>query len=160
MNTMSYEWIAILVLLAILVPFIFYLVTLQRTLAAIAIESRMMHPGQVWLLFVPLFNIVWQFIVVSRMADSIKNECLRLNIPAREERPTFTLGLTMTLLYLASLVLNQSSIFPLLGSTASLAALVCWIIYWVRINKYRNLIIASQDNFLLDVEREAMQNES
>lgn len=159
MSTMSYEWIMILLLLAILVPFIFYLVTLQRTLAAIAIESRMMHPGQVWLLLVPLFNIVWQFIVISRMADSIKHECLRLNIPVGEERPTFALGLTMTLLYLGSLVLNQSSILPLLGSAASLAALVCWIIYWVKINRYRNLIIVNHDNFLLDVEREAMQHE-
>ncbi|HRO45977.1 hypothetical protein [Agriterribacter sp.] len=157
MNTISNEWIMILMLLAIVVPFIFYLITLQNTLAAIAIESRMMAPGQVWLLLVPLFNIVWQFILINRMADSIKNECLRLNIPVAEERPTFVLGLTMTLLYLGSLVLNQSSMSDLLGSVAALAALVCWIIYWVKINRYKNLIIANRDNFLLDVEREAMQ---
>lgn len=158
MNTISYEWIMILMLLAILVPFIFYLITLQNTLAAIAIESRMMAPGQVWLLFIPLFNIVWQFIVISRIAASIKNESLRLNIPVSEERPTYTLGLIMTLLYLGSLILNQSSILPLLGLAGSLATLVCWIIYWVRVNSYKNLIIANRDNFLLDAEREATQS--
>lgn len=158
MNTISYEWIMILMLLAILVPFIFYLITLQNTLAAIAIESRMMAPGQVWLLFIPLFNIVWQFIVISRIAASIKNESLRLNIPVSEERPTYTLGLIMTLLYLGSLILNQSSILPLLGLAGSAATLVCWIIYWVRVNSYKNLIIANRDNFLLDAEREATQS--
>lgn len=159
MNTISPEWIMILLLLLFVIPFIFYLVTLQNTLAAMAIESRTMSPGQVWLLFVPLFNIVWQFILISRMADSIKNECLRLNIPVGEERPAFSLGLTMTLLYLGSLVLNQGSMFPLLGSVTSLAAIICWVVYWVKINRYKNLIIANQDNFLLDIEREAIQNE-
>ena len=157
MNTISYEWIMILMLLAILIPFIFYLITLQNTLATIALESRMMAPGQVWLLFIPLFNIVWQFIVISRIAASIKNESLRRNTPVSEERPTYTLGLTMTLLYLGSLILNQSSILPLLGLAGSLATLVCWIIYWVRVNSYKNLIIANRDNFLLDAERESMQ---
>lgn len=160
MNTISHEWIMILFLLAFVVPAILYLITLQHTLAAIAIESRTMSPGHVWLLLIPVFNIVWQFILVNRMADSIKNECLRLNIATGEERPTFSLGLTMTLLYLGSLVLNQSDTLPLLGAIGSLAAIICWIIYWVKINRYKNLIIANQDNFLFDIERETRQNES
>jgi hypothetical protein len=156
-HTMVYGWTMILFLLAALIPFIFYLITLQKALIAIAPESRMMAPAQVWLLLIPLFNIVWQFIVIKRMADSIKNECIRLNIAIAEERPAYALGLTMTLLYLGSLVLNRNNISPLLGAICIIASFVCWIMYWLKIVGYKNLIIANRDNYLLDIEKEAMQ---
>lgn len=138
------------VLLVVLVPAIFYLLTLQKTLGVISPESRMMQPAQVWLLLIPLFNIVWQFIVVNRVADSIKNECIRLNIPTQEARPTYSIGISMCVLYICGIV-------PLVGSFASIAGIVCWILYWVKVNNYKNIIITNRDNFLLDAEREAMQ---
>lgn len=146
--------VSAIILLAIIVPFVFYLFTLQRTLEAIDIESRKMAPGQVWLLFIPIFNIIWQFIMIGRIADSIRDECSRLQIPVSENRPTFTLGLIMTLLYIVSIPLNNFSLSPMLGGLCSIAALVCWIVYWVKVNSYRKLILANQDNFLLDAERE------
>ena len=154
---MLYEWIMIIFLPAVLIPFIFYLVALQKVLAVIAPESRMMAPAKVWLLLIPLFNIVWQFIVIKRIADSIKNECTQLNIPIEEERPTYALGLTTTLLYLTSLILNRKQYQPIIGSNMIITSFVCWIIYWLKIVGYKNFIIANRDNFLLDVEREAMQ---
>ena len=154
---MLYGWVMIMFLLAFLIPFIFYLVTLQKVLAAIASESRMMAPAQVWLLLIPFFNIVWQFIVIKRIADSIKNECLRLNISMAEERPTYALGLTITLLYLVSLVLNRNNVSPLLGLICIIASFICWIIYWWKVVGYKNLIVANRDNSLLDAEREAMR---
>ncbi len=147
--------LSVVVFLAILIPFIFYLFTLQRTLEAIAIESRKMAPGHVWFLFIPLFNIVWQFIMTARIADSIRDECIRLQIPLPESRPTFVLGLVMTFLYIVSIPMNNLSSAPMLGGLCSLAALVCWIVYWVKVNGYRKLIIANRDNFLLDIEKEA-----
>ena len=94
------------------------------------------------------------------MADSIKNECIRLNIAIAEERPAYALGLTMTLLYLGSLVLNRNNISPLLGAICIIASFVCWIVFWLKIVGYKNLIIVNRDNFLLDAEREAMQGRS
>jgi hypothetical protein len=146
--------LAVVVFLAILIPFVFYLFTLQRTLEAIAIESRKMAPGHVWFLFIPLFNIVWQFIMTARIADSIRDECIRLQVPLTENRPTFTLGLVMSILYIVSIPMNNLSATPVLGGLCSLAALVCWIVYWVKVNNYRKLIIDNGDNFLLDIERE------
>lgn len=142
------------VFLAILIPFVFYLFTLQRTLEAIAIESRKMAPGHVWFLFIPIFNIVWQFIMTARIADSIRDECIRLQIPLTENRPTFVLGLVMSILYIVSVPMNNLSATSILGGLCSLAALVCWIVYWVKVNNYRKLIIANRDNFLLDIEKE------
>jgi hypothetical protein len=42
----------------------------------------------------------------------------------------------------------------MIGGLCSLAALVCWIVYWVKVNNYRKLIIDNGDNFLLDIEKE------
>ena len=153
MENMVYLLSAV-IFLAILIPFVFYLFTLQRTLEAIAIESRKMAPGHVWFLFIPFFNIVWQFMMTARIADSIRDECIRLQIPLSESRPTFALGLVMTILYIVSIPINNVSAAPMLGVLFSLAALVCWIVYWVKVNNYRKLIIANRDNFLLDIEKE------
>ncbi|MFT3946289.1 MAG: hypothetical protein QM763_04875 [Agriterribacter sp.] len=139
------------VLLISLIPAIFFLLTLQKTLNAISPESRCMQPAHVWLLLIPVFNIVWIFITVTRIADSIKNECAGLNIPTAESRPTYGIGLVMSILWLCGII-------PVIGMIASLAGLICWIIYWVKVNDYKNIIISNRDNFLLDIEREAVQS--
>jgi hypothetical protein len=139
------EWLLILIVIGVLflVPYIFFLLTLQNTLNAISYENRKMPPANVWLMFIPLFNIVWQFIMVNNIADSIKAECARLYIPVKESRPTSGIGLAW----------NISSVCFFVPF-APLGSLVLWIIYWVKINEYKNLIIANKDNFLLDAERE------
>lgn len=151
--------VALVVLLLLLIPGIFYLITLQNTLKAISPESRMMAPSNVWLLFIPLFNIVYYFIVVARMADSIRNECIRLNIPLQEERPTYTLGLIMLITYIASTILNYTSLFGPFNGLGSIVCIVLWIIYWVKVNNYKKLIIANRDNFMFDAEKELAQSQ-
>ncbi len=130
-------------LLLFIIPVIFFLITLQKTMNVIAIESRKMSPSSVWLMLIPFFNIVWQFIMVSRIAESIKAECSRLNIPVKENKPTYSSGLTWN-------ICNFITIIPIVGA---LAALITWILYWVKVNEYKKLIIANEDNFLLDAER-------
>lgn len=151
-----YELLMLGFLLLFLIPAIFYLITLQNTLKVIAPENRMMPPGNVWLLLIPLFNVVYHFIVTARIADSIKNECIRLNIPLQEERPTYNLGITMMIIYIGSTILNY--IFSIVGSIGSIACMVCWILYWAKVNSYRKLIIANRDNFMLDAEKEMIQH--
>ena len=126
-----------------LIPGIFFLLTLQNTLKAISPENRRMPPGNVWLLFIPLFNIVWQFIVVDKIAQSIATECTRLNIPVTERKPTYGIGLAWN-------ICNFFTIIPILGPFASL---VTFIIYWVKVADYKKLIQANQNDFLLDAER-------
>jgi hypothetical protein len=139
------EWLFILIVIGVLflIPYVFFLLTLQNTLNAISYENRKMPPANVWLMFIPLFNMVWQFIMVNNIADSIKAECERLCIPVTENRPTSGIGLAW----------NISSVCFFVPF-APLGSLVLWIIYWVKINEYKNLIIANKDNFLLDAERE------
>ncbi len=126
-----------------LIPGIFFLITLQNTLKAISMENRRMPPGNVWLLFIPVFNIVWQFIVVDKIAQSIAAECARLNIPVTDSKPTYGIGLAWN-------ICNLLTIIPIIGG---LASLVTFIIYWVKVAEYKKLIQANQNNFMLDAER-------
>ena len=121
-----------------LIPAIFYLLTLQNTLKAIHPLNRMMQPGNVWLMFIPLFNLVWMFIMISRIADSIKNE-LNARGSITTDRPTYGVGLAWCILFLMGRFV--STIQPL-GAPLSLAGLICWIIHWVKVNEYKKQFLA------------------
>jgi hypothetical protein len=113
-----------------LLPAIFYLLTLQNTFQLIKNENRKMQPGQVWLSLIPLFGIVWQFIIVNNLADSLRLEFSQRNISVGEERPGIGIGL-------AYCILICCSIIPFLGVLTGLAGFICWIIYWVKISNYK-----------------------
>jgi len=140
--------------LGYLAALIFFLIAQQNTLKAIQPQNRRMSPGEVWLQLIPLFNLVWQFIVVARISDSIRNEIndrtmnsfLGIADPVfandMTRRPTYDMGLTFCILSLCGCI-------PVLGSFASIAGIVCWIIYWTQIvaykNKFLNNPIPTQD---------------
>lgn len=129
----------------VLVLGILYLVAMQKALDAVSEENRKIPSGQVWLMLIPLFNIVWAFILVARIADSFRDEFSKLNIDYNEPRPTYNIGLTKC-------ILSVCGIVPLLGYLASFASLICWIIYWVKVNECRRLVEANRSNVLLDAE--------
>jgi hypothetical protein len=120
-----------------LIPKIFYLLTLQKALSKCAAASRTMEPGLVWLLLVPVFNLVWHFFVVMGLAKSLKNEFAKRRIFSPEEAPAQPIGLAMC-------ICACCSIIPLLGFLAALAHLVLWIMYWVKVAEYSRLLEEQQ----------------
>lgn len=113
----------------IIIPFVFYLITLQNVLKKVSPENRKMPPANVWLLFIPLFNLGWHFVVVARVSDSLKAEFAKRGISVGVERPAYGVGL-------AYCILKCCSYIPFLGIAAALAWLVCWIIFWVKVSGY------------------------
>lgn len=138
--------IQLLFLVLFIVPYIFFLLTLYRTAEQISLQSRHISPGHVWLLLIPLFNLVWMFVVINKLASSIKHECDRLNISYAQPTPTKDIGNIYAALAITSLM-------PVIGFFFGLGAFVCWIIYWTQVARYRKLFIENKDNELLDVER-------
>jgi hypothetical protein len=135
-----------LALILFLVLGIFFLVTQESTLNAIRPQNRSMGPGQVWLQLIPFFNLVWQFIVVSRIAESISREMSESEIFSFEEprhtvyepggeKPTYQIGIAYCVLYCIAVIP-----IPLLKGLASLACIVCWIVYWVKLAGYKKRI--------------------
>jgi hypothetical protein len=137
--------IAVLIGGGILSIYIFFLITQQNLLKAIQPENRLMRPGQVWLQLIPFFSWVWEFIVVTRISDSI-----RLEFQSRQqdtilgfsdaqaveivtERPAYGIGI-------ATAVLNICSIIPVIGTYAGLASLICMVVYWKKLSEFKRLI--------------------
>ena len=106
---------------------IFYILTLQKALKQVSPELRKIPTGNVWLLLIPVFDLIYQFIVVGAIADSLKAEFAKRNIPVQEERPGYNIGLAYCILFVCFFI-----------PFASLAGIVCWIIYWVKISEYKS----------------------
>ena len=109
---------------------VLYLLTLQNTLKQVSPENRKMPPANVWLNLIPLFNFGWQFVIVNRVADSLKAEFDKRGIVSEEPRPGYGVGL-------AYCICSCCGIIPVLGVFASIGGMVCWIIYWVKISGFK-----------------------
>jgi hypothetical protein len=117
--------LVLIIFVIMLVPKIFYLLTLQKALNRCSPECRAMNPGMVWLMLIPLFNLVWQFIVVLNMAKSLGAEFRKRGLP-EEPEPGQTMGLVMCV---SSLLCGPVYI-------------VFWIIYWVQIAGFSSKLAA------------------
>jgi hypothetical protein len=118
-------------LFAYLIIHILFLLTLQNTLKEISPENRFMRPGQVWLSLIPLFGLIWTFLMVGYIADSIRSEYVKRNLASSHDRPTYGIGM-------AYAILSVCSVIPYLGDLAAFGVIICWIIYWVKVNEHRN----------------------
>ena len=118
-----------------LLPAIFYILTLQRTLYKCAPSSRTLDPGMVWLYIVPLVNLVFHFFIVFGLAKSLRNEFNRRSLVVPEEMPGQSIGLAMC-------ICACCAIIPLLGLLAALAHLVLWIVYWAKIAEFSRMLEA------------------
>ena len=114
----------------VIVVYVLYLNTLRKTILIVSPENRKLRPGEVWLLLIPLFSLVWQFVLVAKIADSLRAEYQSRGMTPSEERPGYQIGLAMSVCFVASFL-------PLLGSLIALAGFVCWIIYWNKMHGYR-----------------------
>ena len=121
------------VLLVCLVIGVFYLLTLMRTLQKCAPQSRTMEPGMVWLLLIPFFNWIWSFFVVTALSNSLANEFRVRGMVNAPREPGKQLGMWMSICWVCGIV-------PFLGVLASLAGLVLWIMYWVKIAEFSRML--------------------
>lgn len=108
---------------------IFFLLNLHRALQRCRPRNRTMEPGQVWLNLIPCFNLVWTFITVQKVAESLDNEFYD-----RRLREDGDFGKGIGTAYAA---LNVAACIPYIGGLFGIAGLVCFILYWVKIHQLR-----------------------
>ena len=111
---------------------IFFLLTLSKALSLCHPRNRTMEPGMVWLNFIPCFGIIWIFITVNRISESLKNEFYDRRLPDDGD-----FGKNLGITYL---VLSWLGIIPYLGILFSIAGLICFILYWVKIAGYNTTL--------------------
>ena len=137
------EMILLAIVGLVLLPMIFFLLMQQSLLKNIQAHNRTISPGEVFLQLIPLFGMVWQFIVVTRISDSIRRELSADQTFSFEQsgaalmpahiRPTYGIGIAYCVLFCCSII-------PVLGMLAGFAGIICWIIYWVKLAEYKTLL--------------------
>jgi len=152
----------LIVYLIFILPALLFLFTQQRTLSAIRPEYRELKAGMVWLQLIPVFNLYWMFVVVTRIADSISKELVALQddsilglpdfdaVTAVSHRPTYKIGMaycSIFLIFPVTVILGNiighwapeivERVWPAVWRIAALAAITCWIVYWVQLAQYK-----------------------
>lgn len=126
------------IIVLFIIPQIFFLLTLKKTFKEISAENRQMISGQVWLALIPLFGMIWQFFIIDKLALSLKDEFKKRNIVVNEDKPGYSIGLAYCILMICSLL-------PIIGFFTAVPAVVCWIIYWVKISNYKRELEATKE---------------
>ena len=121
-----------------IVAAVFYTITLQKTLNSCAPENRQMEGGMVWLNWIPLFGLGWQFYVYIKIQESLKLEFESRGIEPDDSNFGYGIGLAYG-------VCNCVAVIPYLFPVG-IASFVLWIIYWVKINGYYQLLNEESSN--------------
>lgn len=124
------EAVILFFFVGIIVVYVLYLNTLRKTILTVSPENRKLRPGEVWLLLIPIFAFVWQFVLVAKIADSLRAEYQSRGMTPSEDRPGYQIGLAMSICLVATFL-------PLLGGLIAFAGFICWIIYWNKMDGYR-----------------------
>ncbi|MBN2063315.1 MAG: hypothetical protein JW745_00820 [Sedimentisphaerales bacterium] len=118
-----------LILILVILVKIFYLMALSRALSCCSARNRKISPGMVWLEIIPVIGFIWAFVNVIQVSGSLGAEFRTRGIE-QPDNPSMVLGIVACALNVGS------SVMPFAG----IAGLICWIIYWVKINAYANML--------------------
>lgn len=121
-----------LLLIAIHVAILYYVYTCVQRIPP---QFRQIEPGMVFLLIIPFFNIVWNFFVYPKIADSFK---AYFNSVGRAD--VGDCGKTLALVYC---ILVCFCIIPYLNLCIGIAVLVIFIILLVKFGTYKGQILPS-----------------
>jgi hypothetical protein len=135
----------ILILLVFVLPAL-YLNSLRKTLLLINLKNRTINPNYVWFMFIIFFNLYYNFKLVSSIATSLSNEFSDRNIAVDEKRPGETIGFINSI-FLVLWFINAFTKFDpgAVNFFLTLGALITWIIYWVKIRKYKKLLMLNSN---------------
>ena len=120
-------FILIFLLIAVVVA-IFYLLNLQNLMKSIKEENREVSPGNVWLMLIPVFSLIYAFILYPKISASVKKE---LESRGMEGDGSKNLGLALA-------ITGALGVVPVVNAIASLANLVIFIIWWSKTAGYKN----------------------
>lgn len=128
----------VVVFIVIIILYVFYLKNLQDLLNEVSPGNRQVPSANVWLMFIPLFNIVYRFILYPKISESLRLEFEERGAPKDGD---YLKGLGLTLGIIG--VVNAIPI-DALKTITSLGILVIWIVYWVKTAELKNQLRSMQ----------------
>lgn len=112
----------------------FYCKDLQKTLELISPGNRASKPNSVWLMFLIPYNFVEDFFIINNVSKSVKDES-KTN-PALGHLRYF--GYYSGIGWCAAQIVSLAPGY--IGKSASLVAIVLWIVHWHFIRSIRNAL--------------------
>ena len=129
-------FMVIIVSVAISIVICYLLWNAQKQVPA---RFRKVEPNHIWLLLIPLFNLVWNFFVIPKISDSYK---AYFDSVGRTDVGTCNreIGLGYCIAAACSFV-GVIPIIGILGSLAGLAALVLLILFLIKTYELKKQIV-------------------
>ncbi len=121
----------------LILPRIFYLLTMGRALSRCAPRNRTLTPGLVWLSIIPMFGNLWDFVIVLTVGRNLTDEARSRSLQPAEDNPGLAFGIAYCLL-------NLFFWIPFINIFTGLASLICWIVYWAKIAAASRLLADSR----------------
>jgi lysylphosphatidylglycerol synthetase-like protein (DUF2156 family) len=119
-----------------------FLTTLSNLLLEIRPHNRRTEPKSVWLMLIPLFNLVYAFFFYKKLCDSIRAEYNSRGLVENTDG-SYILGAIGAACMLINTIINfLSDETSLLSGLISLVGMIFWIIFWIRMAGYRKKISA------------------
>lgn len=109
--------------------FAFYYKTMIDVMSLIRPKNREIGIGNIMFTVIPLFNLVYGFIVYPKICESIGKEYRQLGIP---EDKDFGKGIAIAM---QSLMIAM--VVPILNALAIIPLLIVFILFWVKIDGYK-----------------------
>lgn len=125
-----WQLIVLVVILGLILLNVFYLLNLQDTMKEVGQSRQQVPPSNVWLMFIPFFNLIYPFILYPKICDSVRAEFQHRGLDSNGD---FGKGIGIALP-----ILSLASIIPYLGTLASIGHLVLFIIFWSQTAGYKN----------------------
>lgn len=122
----------LVLVVGIMLLVIYYYKTIIDAMTYVRPGNRQTGPGNILFMWIPLFNLVYGFIVYPKISESIQREYSSLGLAPDGD---FGKGLAITMC-----ALSFGMFIPLLNLLVPIALLIIWIIYWVKINGYREVL--------------------
>jgi hypothetical protein len=132
-----------------IIPFPFYLNTLRNTIIAISEENRKIKANNVWLLLIPVWNVFYQYIVITNLTRSLNFEFKKRGITYSYENPAYVFGMlycTMFIICCIPFIIDYSTstgisdILNIIGYIIWAVGIIFWILFWIKTNNYKNIL--------------------
>lgn len=86
--------LALLVQAALTIGFlVWWASSMSRALNACSVSNREMTPGTAWLILIPGFGLIWQFVAVKKTGESLAKEYYHRGWQSDEGRPGIEVGM-------------------------------------------------------------------
>jgi hypothetical protein len=137
--------VACVIMLVGLIVGIFFSITLHNALGRISPKNRRLPPSLVWLLLVPCFNVVWQFVIVVLVPASLRNE---FRDRGQDDGTDYgkSIGLAQAAMWILATIIRGAITQPMPPETAWFAnaislfmdviGIVLFVLFWVRVASY------------------------